>query len=93
MDSKSYAICGMVWMAIACTPTPRGKPAVETPSAEAERKTRTIHPTTDSKDCIEMYGSCTPPPDRLCTSSAFVLSCGETGQLPSSKEWLRCECP
>lgn len=40
-----------------------------------------------------MYGHCSEPPDELCTSSAFVLGCGESGQLPSTKEWLSCVCP
>ena len=75
-------------LAAACAPQPKG-PAAVAPAA----KVRTIHPSGDAKDCIEMYGTCTPPPDRLCTSSAFVLSCGESGQLPESKEMLRCVCP
>ena len=54
---------------------------------------RTIHPTSDSKECIEMYGSCTEPPDQLCTSNALVLQCGERGELPSTHELLTCVCP
>ena len=87
-------------------PTPQGSAATQPgaarpqPSAAASKqppagtKVRAIHPHSGNQDCMEMYGFCTPPPDQLCTSSAFVLSCGETGQLPGgSREWLRCICP
>lgn len=66
---------------LACTPQPRAVSA------------RTIHPQPGSSDCIEMYGSCTPPPDPLCTSNAFVLACGESGDLPSNGERIVCACP
>ena len=92
----------------ACAPGPHAKhdPATEraatapspAPANAALEATsgnaRVIHPTADAKDCIEMYGTCTEPPERLCTTSAFVLSCGERGQLPAgNREWLRCDCP
>lgn len=54
---------------------------------------RSIHPNAGGSQCVEMYGSCAPGVDVLCTSNAFVLACGETGQLPSSGEWLMCVCP
>ena len=56
-------------------------------------KPRTIHATAGSNECLEMYGSCTEPPDQLCTSNALVLQCGERGQLPSTGEQLTCVCP
>jgi hypothetical protein len=59
----------------------------------AAPRARTIHPAAGSEECVEMYGSCTPPPDPLCTSNAFVLACGESGELPSSGERLTCACP
>ncbi|HET8938343.1 MAG TPA: hypothetical protein VFN67_33090 [Polyangiales bacterium] len=55
--------------------------------------TRTIHPTSGGNECVEMYGSCTEPPDQLCTSNALALQCGEHGQLPSTGEQLTCVCP
>lgn len=61
---------------------------------QSSPRSRTIHPTADSNgECIEMYGSCTEPPDQLCTSSALVVQCGERGQLPSTGEQLECVCP
>ena len=75
-------------------PTPPPSAAKPKTKPPANAKPRIIHPLGDAQDCMEMYGFCTPPPERLCTSSAFVLSCGETGQLPTpSHEWLRCVCP
>jgi hypothetical protein len=57
-------------------------------------RARTIHPLNGGdKECTEMYGTCTPPPDRLCTSSALVLGCGESAELPSTGERLTCACP
>jgi hypothetical protein len=67
--------------------------------AEAQRSElsspplRIIHPTQGRSDCMEMYGSCSPPPDPLCTSSAFVLECGQKERHPSGREWLQCVCP
>lgn len=61
--------------------------------ASVAPQTRTIHPAAGSKECVEMYGTCTPPPDPLCTSNAFVLACGESGELPSTGERLACVCP
>jgi hypothetical protein len=79
---------------VAPTVAPEPPPSAAKTTPPAGAKLRTIHPQGDATDCIEMYGTCTPPPDRLCTSSAFVLSCGETGQLPTGqREWLRCVCP
>jgi hypothetical protein len=80
----------------ACTPRPaheenaRGKRAAR---SQAHAEQRTIHPQPGNSDCIEMYGSCTPPPDQLCTSNAFVLACGERGELPSNGELIACVCP
>jgi hypothetical protein len=87
--------------------TPQDKPAADVPAtvpaavvplADAKKskgaKTlRDIHPNPGSTGCLEMYGTCTPPPDQLCTSSAFYLDCGKIGQLPSNGEMLRCVCP
>jgi len=67
--------------------TARDKQASTAPRA------RTIHPASGSEECVEMYGTCTPPPDPLCTSNAFVLPCGESGELPSNGERLSCVCP
>ena len=61
--------------------------------ASAAPRARTIHPASGSEECVEMYGTCTAPPDPLCTSHAFVLACGESGVLPSSGERLSCACP
>ena len=90
----------MPMLVSACTPRPaheenaRGKRAAQSHAqAQAEHKQRTIHPQPGNSDCIEMYGSCTPPPDQLCTSNAFVLACGESGELPSNAERIVCVCP
>jgi|GEM_PF-5317433 len=86
--------CALV---IACSSTSK---TVQEPAtardkqASAAPSTRTIHPASGGeKECVEMYGSCTPPPDPLCTSNAFVLACGESGELPSTGERLSCTCP
>jgi hypothetical protein len=66
----------------------------ETPTKPpAAAKHEIIHPQAGQTDCTEMYGTCTPPPDRICTSTAFVLSCNETGQRPNTNTWLKCVCP
>jgi hypothetical protein len=54
---------------------------------------RIVHPQPGKADCIEMYGSCSDGADRVCSSGAFVLSCGEKGRHPVSHEWVRCSCP
>jgi len=88
MRLRSAAFTSLLF---ACTPQAQG---AHEKSVQAELATaRTIHPQPGSSDCIEMYGSCTPPPDPLCTSNAFVLACGESGQLPSSGERIVCACP
>jgi hypothetical protein len=61
--------------------------------ASAAPRARTIHPASGSDECVEMYGTCTPPPDPLCTSNALVLKCGESAELPSNGERLSCACP
>jgi hypothetical protein len=69
---------------------------LERPGTPAQAKTRgkvrQIAPLEGSTGCVEMFGSCTPPPERLCTSSAFYLDCGERGTLPSTGEMLHCVC-
>jgi hypothetical protein len=57
------------------------------------RRVREVHPQPGQDGCIEMYGSCTPGPDRICTSEMYYLDCGERGQLPATSEPLRCVCP
>lgn len=88
--------------AAAAEPTPRAEPSAVpaepiAPIApqlnQVPAKTRVIRRTADTGGCVEMYGTCTPPPEKLCTSSAFYLDCGQRGQLPNSGEWLQCECP
>ncbi len=82
-------------------PGPQGALAAPaaTPAAEIKKKskapkgTREIHPTPGNTGCLEQYGTCTPPPDQLCTTSAFYLDCNAKGQLPSNGEWLHCICP
>lgn len=59
----------------------------------AKPSARAIHPAADAKECVEMYGSCTEPPDQLCTSNALVIECGESAALPSTGERLSCVCP
>ena len=54
---------------------------------------REIHPAEGSAGCVEMYGTCTPPPDRLCTSSALYVDCGKRVQVPGSGDWVNCVCP
>jgi hypothetical protein len=75
----------------AADPPASAQPAVAKKSKGAKNP-REIHLNPGNTGCIEMYGTCTPPPDQLCTSSAFYLDCNKTGQLPSTGEWLHCVC-
>lgn len=74
-----------------------GVPTTAAPAAPvtktSQKNPRVIHPASGSTGCLEMYGSCTAPPDQLCTTSAFYLDCGKTEQLPSNGDWIRCVCP
>lgn len=74
--------------------TPLADPAKDKPPATAKPapRARVIRPTTGSEGCVEMYGTCTPPPDRLCTSTALHVDCGQRSQVPSSGEWVQCVC-
>jgi hypothetical protein len=84
---------------------PPGKPSADgalqpgpaiAPGAAAKKVpagVREIHPNPGNTGCLEMYGTCTAPPDQLCTTSAFYLDCNAKGQLPSTGEWLHCRCP
>jgi hypothetical protein len=72
---------------------PATLPAETAKKSKAPKGVREIHPTPGNTGCLEMYGTCTPPPDQICTSSAFYLDCNAKGQLPSNGEWLRCICP
>jgi hypothetical protein len=58
-----------------------------------ERRVRDIHPQRGQTGCVEMYGTCTDGPDRICTTEAYALDCGERGKLPATGEPLRCVCP
>jgi hypothetical protein len=87
-------------LAVCCATSPSGSPAapqqrnpttVSEPAAQAPA--REIHPQPDQHDCVQMYGSCTPLPDRVCTSQAFVVECGKTGRSPTTHEALTCVCP
>jgi hypothetical protein len=78
-------------------PAPEEKPPIGAPAPVATPKkhhggTREIHRTPGNTACIEMYGTCTPPPDPLCTSSALYVECGQRGQVPASGEWVHCIC-
>lgn len=75
--------------------TVRAEPSkdVSDKPAQAKPRARELHPQPDQTDCVEMYGSCTPLPDRVCTSQAFVLECGKSGRVPGSRELLTCVCP
>jgi hypothetical protein len=83
------------------TPTDTAQPSAATSEAahagpkrkHPGRRVREIHPQRGRDGCLEMYGSCTPGPDRVCTSEAYYLDCGERGQLPVTGEPLRCVCP
>jgi hypothetical protein len=77
------------------------KPAIGAPVApepvkpDAKKRsgrTRQIRRTIGNPACIEMYGTCTPPPDQICTSSALYVDCGQRAQVPSSGEWVHCVC-
>ena len=92
---QSLSIAALFVCVAACAPahehSVRDKPAaLVRPKKPA---VRTVHPQPGSSDCIQMYGSCTPPPNPLCTSNAFVLTCGESGELPSNGEPIVCMCP
>lgn len=75
-------------------------PAAVAPSAEGKdpglanppKTARTIRPHQGASGCVEMYGTCTPPPERLCTTTALHVDCGQRGQVPSSGEWVECLC-
>lgn len=56
------------------------------------RRVRDIHPTEPGKDCVEMYGTCTSGPDKVCTSSALYVDCGKRSQVPETGEWVQCVC-
>jgi type IV secretory pathway VirB10-like protein len=78
---------------------PIGSPAAaEAPKPNATKvkkrsgRTREIQRTPGNTACIEMYGTCTPPPDQICTSSVLYVDCGQRAQLPSSGEWVHCVC-
>jgi hypothetical protein len=74
-------------------PGPALAPAAATAKKKVPAGVREIHPTPGNTGCLEMYGTCTAPPDQLCTTSAFYLDCNAKGQLPSTGEWLHCLCP
>jgi hypothetical protein len=82
-------------LSVACSSTAKvvNEPSARGTPAQARPRSRTLHPAPGSQDCMEMYGSCTEPPERLCTSSALVLACGESAELPSTGEQLLCACP
>lgn len=72
--------------------------ASDAPHAAPKRKVRSrpvreIHPQRGQSGCLQMYGSCTSGPDRICTSEAYYLDCGKRGQLPGTGEPLHCVCP
>jgi hypothetical protein len=81
---------------IAAQPPATVQPAIAPPASAKKSRSaknpREIHLNPGNPGCIEMYGTCTPPPDQLCTTSAFYLDCNKTGQLPSTGEWLHCSC-
>lgn len=90
-----FTVC-IAALALACSGTSKTvheEAAARDKQATAAPRARTIHPAAGSEECVEMYGTCTPPPDPLCTSNAFVLACGESGELPSTGERLSCACP
>jgi hypothetical protein len=60
---------------------------------QAKKGLRVIHPRPGEAGCIEMVGSCTPPPNSLCTTNAFYLDCGARGTPPKSRDELQCVCP
>jgi hypothetical protein len=93
MHSKCRtAIMLLLLAACANEPQVRKEPTRPTKKPEGKADVQTIHPQPGQTDCVEMYGTCTPPPDRICTSTAFVLSCNETGQRPNTNTWLKCIC-
>ena len=67
---------------------PAKPPAVTKPAP----RVREIRPLEGAAGCVEMYGTCTPPPDQLCTTSALHVDCGQRGQVPPSGEWVQCVC-
>lgn len=55
---------------------------------------RELHPKGGRSKCVEVYSSCTTTNgQRSCTSAPFTLECGEEGELPSTRQLLRCVCP
>jgi hypothetical protein len=97
MNWIRHCCAAVVLTSLAACPSesqPRDAPASPAAvSGEARAKVETIHPQAGQRDCTEMYGSCTDPPDRICTSTALVVGCGETAQRPNSHVWLKCVCP
>ena len=87
-----FVIVMLLSLVCGCTSAPAHEGKRATISA-APKAARTIHPQPGSNDCVEMYGSCTELPDQLCTSNAFALACGESGELPSNAERIVCVCP
>jgi hypothetical protein len=73
-------------------PTPAAPPH-EPGQPQAKKGLRVIHPRPGEAGCIEMVGSCTPPPNSLCTTNAFYLDCGARATPPKSREELQCVCP
>ncbi|HKP58047.1 MAG TPA: hypothetical protein VJV78_15050 [Polyangiales bacterium] len=67
-------------------------PAPDAQKKKARGRTREIHRTPGNTACLEMYGTCTPPPDQICTSSALYVDCGQRAQVPTSGEWVHCVC-
>jgi hypothetical protein len=82
--------------ATAAEKPPIGTPvAADAPKPDAKKRTgrtREIRRTPGNTGCIEMYGTCTPPPDPICTSLALYVDCGQRGQVPTSGEWVHCTC-
>jgi len=72
-------------------------PTTDTVVAEQKQSAlppRELHPKGGRSKCVEMYSYCTTTNgQRSCTSAPFALECGEEGELPSSRQLLRCVCP
>jgi hypothetical protein len=68
-----------------------GAAPISTSTGKAGKRPRDIHPI-GGPDCIEMYTVCMGDA-HLCTSAPLILECGQTGDLPSTGERLRCVCP
>lgn len=94
MPWERCAAISLVLLATCSNQSQVRKQAVPPPAAVSGKDDiQTIHPPPGQTDCVEMYGTCTPEPNRICTSTAFVLSCNETGQRPNSNTKLKCACP